>query len=194
MKRLTDEQRALRKIERKAYQAKWRRDNAAHLKASKRKYHEDNRELIVARVDAWRKANKDRFLAKANARSRERRSSDFEFRLKSRLRADMWRAIRRGEGRKCQKTLEMLGCTVAEFIAFIERRWLPGMTWKNYGCRRGQWQFDHIYPCASFDLSDPSQQKKCFHFSNYQPLWWVDNIRKRAQDPVVYAAKIGRAA
>ncbi len=51
------------------------------------------------------------------------------------------------------------------------------MTWDNYG----KWQIDHKIPCASFDLTDPEQQKSCFHFSNLQPLWAKDNNSKGAK-------------
>ena len=40
---------------------------------------------------------------------------------------------------------------------------------------------DHIIPCSSFDLSDPKQQKICFHYTNLQPLWAVDNLKKGAR-------------
>ena len=49
------------------------------------------------------------------------------------------------------------------------------MTKENYG----EWHVDHIKPCASFDLTDPEQQAICFHYTNLQPLWAVDNIKKR---------------
>ena len=48
------------------------------------------------------------------------------------------------------------------------------MNWGN----RKKWHLDHIRPCASFDLSDINQQKECFHYSNFQPLWAKDNISK----------------
>jgi hypothetical protein len=48
------------------------------------------------------------------------------------------------------------------------------MTWDNYG----EWHMDHIQPCASFDQTDPEQQKICWHYTNYQPLWAEDNLRK----------------
>ena len=50
------------------------------------------------------------------------------------------------------------------------------MTWDNYG--RSGWVIDHIRPCASFNLSKSSEQKKCFHYSNLQPLWEEDNLVK----------------
>jgi hypothetical protein len=51
------------------------------------------------------------------------------------------------------------------------------MTKENYG----KWHTDHIIPCAAFDLSDPKQQTKCFHYSNIQPLWAEENLRKGAK-------------
>ena len=49
------------------------------------------------------------------------------------------------------------------------------MSWENYGTL---WDIDHIKPCASFDLSLEEEQKKCFHYSNTQPLYKIDNQRK----------------
>ena len=50
------------------------------------------------------------------------------------------------------------------------------MTWKNHGLKG--WHIDHIIPCAAFDLTKEEEQKKCFHYSNLQPLWWIDNLKK----------------
>ena len=48
------------------------------------------------------------------------------------------------------------------------------MTWEN----RSLWHIDHIKPCISFDLTKEEEQKKCFHWSNLQPLWAKENIAK----------------
>ena len=50
------------------------------------------------------------------------------------------------------------------------------MTWEDF--MNGKIHIDHIRPCASFNLNDPSQQKICFHYTNLQPLWAKDNLRK----------------
>ena len=75
---------------------------------------------------------------------------------------------------KSNTTCELLGCTVAYAYAWLEIQFQSGMTWDNYG----DWHIDHIRPCASFDLTDPEQQRQCFHYSNLQPLWAKDNLSK----------------
>jgi hypothetical protein len=52
------------------------------------------------------------------------------------------------------------------------------MTWENNGKEKGCWQLDHIKPCASFNLLNEEEQKKCFHYTNYQPLWMEENLQK----------------
>ena len=78
---------------------------------------------------------------------------------------------------KSDKTLELLGASVTFVKKYLESLFQPGMSWDNYG----EWHVDHIIPCASFDLNDPEQQKKCFHYTNLQPLWAADNIAKGAR-------------
>jgi hypothetical protein len=57
------------------------------------------------------------------------------------------------------------------------------MNWDNYGetkdkSKKNAWHIDHIIPCAAFNMTDPIHQKACFHYTNLQPLWWHENIRK----------------
>jgi len=81
--------------------------------------------------------------------------------------------------RKNSKTNVLVGCTIPELKIHLENQFIDGMTWENH--KKYGWHIDHVKPCASFDLTDPEEQKKCFHFSNLQPLWWNENINKSAR-------------
>lgn len=88
-------------------------------------------------------------------------------------------AIKRCGASKSSKTLELLGCSLKSLKSYIESKFLDGMNWDNYGYHG--WHIDHIRPCCSFDLTDPEQQKQCFHYTNLQPLWAKDNLRKHGK-------------
>lgn len=70
----------------------------------------------------------------------------------------------------------MLGCSIEEFKNYLGSLFLEGMSWDNHG--KYGWHIDHIKPCAKFNLSDTEEQRKCFHYSNMQPLWAIDNLQK----------------
>jgi hypothetical protein len=78
---------------------------------------------------------------------------------------------------KSSTMTRLVGCTKAELMLHLEKQFLSGMSWENYG---PTWHVDHIRPCASFNLVDPDEQKACFHFSNLQPLWGKENREKGA--------------
>jgi hypothetical protein len=61
----------------------------------------------------------------------------------------------------------------------LQSKFKEVITWENHGKYAGH--IDHIIPCASFDLTDPEQQKKCFHYTNLQPLWAHENLSKGAK-------------
>jgi hypothetical protein len=112
-----------------------------------------------------------------------RREADPTFKLRMNLRHRIWCALRASSTNKQNGVQELIGCTIAKLRQHLEAQFIDGMSWENYG--KHGWHVDHIRPCASFDLTDPEQQRQCFHYSNLQPLWAADNIRKGAkwQDP-----------
>jgi hypothetical protein len=74
---------------------------------------------------------------------------------------------------KQESTLNLLGCVFNIFQSHIENQFLPEWNWENHG---DVWELDHIIPCSSFDLSDLEQQKICFHYTNFQPLFKTTEI------------------
>lgn len=85
-------------------------------------------------------------------------------------------AFKKQSTQKSNKTMALLGCTIPQLRKYIEKQFQLGMTWKNHSLKG--WHLDHIRPCSSFDLTKKSEQQKCFHYSNYQPLWAKDNWSK----------------
>lgn len=115
--------------------------------------------------------------ARSKAYQRNRRAIDPEFKVRCALRGRIGAAIRARGTKKHATSSELIGCSIPELRRHIEGLWLEGMTWDNYG----DWHIDHIKPCAKFDLLDPEQQRACFHYSNLQPLWAIDNLKKGAR-------------
>ena len=75
--------------------------------------------------------------------------------------------------------IERVGLTTPQYRAYIESLWEEGMSWDNYGHGEGKWTIDHIIPKSHFDLTDPEQYKKCSHYTNTQPMWFVENVAKK---------------
>jgi hypothetical protein len=135
------------------YMKKWKQENKQKIQKQKRDWLNKNRTLI-------------------NEKERNKRKINPAYKIKKNLRRRVNQVITRND--KSNATMNLIGCSIYELLQYLEKQFTDGMNWTNYG----KWHIDHIIPCASFDLTDPEQQKKCFHYSNLQPLWAADNIRK----------------
>lgn len=105
---------------------------------------------------------------------RQRRQSDPYIRMVANLRKRIRGALKKEN--KSTSSLELLGESFEVIHDYLTSLFKPGMTWENYGHKT--WHIDHKIPCYLFDLNDPEQQKKCFHYTNLQPLWAKDNLSK----------------
>ncbi len=170
--------RAEHEEEKRAYFAAYYRANEERLKQYSREYAKENRDKIRTRDDNRR----DELNEWSRNRTRERMATDPAYHIKCCLRKRLCAYLKYYRGKKSAPTFELLGCTIEEFVRHLESLFLPGMTWENYGkWRRGEpmkWVMDHIRPCASFDLTRQEDQRACFHYTNIQPLWDLDNMIK----------------
>lgn len=116
--------------------------------------------------------------SKTNARRRARALRDPQYRFGRQIRTRIWMAVHKSYGKKAARTFELIGCTRDQFLRHIEGTWSDGMTWENYGLHG--WHIDHKTPLAHFDLTDPSEQRRAFHFTNTQALWAPLNLSKGA--------------
>ena len=119
-----------------------------------------------------------RIITRANTQKRYKNDPAFKVRL---LLASRLNTVLKGCA-KTAHTQKLVGCSFTQLKEHLESLWLPGMNWENHGRFEDDgtqtWHIDHIIPCASFDLTKPEEQHKCFHYTNLQPLWAIDNVRK----------------
>jgi len=128
----------------------------------------------------WHNCNDDvkaKMQATRSEYQQDKQKNDVNFRIRITLTSRIKEAVKKAKTEKCDKSVALLGCSIEEVRNHLEEQFTEGMTWDNHG----DWHIDHIKPCASFDLTDENQQRECFHYSNLQPLWAVDNIKKGAK-------------
>jgi hypothetical protein len=138
-----------------------------------KQYREENKEKI----------KEQRNLAKYKTRERNRiynrtkSATDIKFRLLKNLRSRVHVALKRGV--RSESTKQLLGCSLDYFKEYFQSLFTDGMTWDKY--MKGEIHIDHIIPCSKFDLTKIEEQRLCFHYSNLQPLWQLDNLIKGAK-------------
>jgi hypothetical protein len=179
-----------------------RQRDPERVRANERRTAAKHRESKRQSTQRWRERNRDRLKAYSQA-FRIRYQSDAAFRAQRqatyRLHAQKQRDLKTNRAislnirnriyyalssatvSKMQGTADLIGCTIEELRQHLEAQFINSMNWNNYG--RTGWHIDHIRPCASFDLTDAEQQRQCFHYTNLQPLWAAENIRKGAKWP-----------
>lgn len=144
--------------------------------STRRKYYARNREACLSSSKRYATKNAELLKEKANSRRRHRFLTDPGFRALYAARRRI-RAALKGQD-KSARTLALLGIDGAGFMQYLESKFKKGMTRDNYG---KVWHVDHIIPLALFDLSKPAEQRVAFHFTNCQPLFAEENLKKGAK-------------
>lgn len=152
-------------------------------KRNYQKYIRDNPDKVKMSQKAWLKRNP----TYKNDYSVARAKIDVEYRIKRSLRGRIQSAMMLQKAQKMHRTLNLLGCSVAELKIHLESKFLPTMSWENYG---SVWHIDHIIPCSNFNLLNKDDQYRCFHYSNLQPLFAVTTII----DNVTYIGNYNKGA
>lgn len=104
----------------------------------------------------------------------------------ARLRRRMHTALSDTDDRKAASTLELLGCSRKQFVAYLSRMLLSGNTLHEE-------EIDHVFPMAMYDFSLDQNQYRCSNYTNMQPLTLVENRWKSDKLPTkAMAAKVDR--
>lgn len=141
-----------------------------HKKKNKTKQYKLNHKEKYKEYNKQYKINNRDKINEWNKNYKPSLNSKISIAIRNRVRA----AIKYNNSKKSESTHKLLGCTIEFFKEYIESKFTKYMSWENHG--NNGWHLDHIIPCSSFDLNIPEQQNKCFHYTNYQPLWATTEI------------------
>jgi hypothetical protein len=142
-------------------------------KHHKKEYYAKNRDILRAKRKIYYDNNKE-VVRKSESRYRKKRKKfDKAFHLLLSCRNHIYHYLKNN---KKYSTIQYLGCSSEELKNYLESKFLPGMTWDNYGLHG--WHIDHIKPLSKFDLLNEVECKEAFNHTNLQPLWAKDNIAK----------------
>src|ERR1035437_5428905 len=152
-----------RKEEMAAYQKDYHEKNKEELSVASKIHYEENREAILAYQKVYAKENR----TKITAHNRERKKIDPLFKLSKNLSNRIHGALKAKSWTKNNSTKDILGCSLDELKAHLEKQFLPGMTWQNNTLEG--WHLDHIYPLAK--ATSVEELIRLCHYTNLQPLW-----------------------
>ena len=152
----------------------WRIQNKDYLIEYEKNRNISRSEYNSTKSKEYRKKNKERCREKGTAYKRLRRERDEDYKIIMNLRSRIYSALKRSQALKADSTVELLGCNLEDFKHHLQSKFKEGMTFNNYG----RWHIDHIVPCSLFDLKNEYHQKLCFHYTNLQPLWACENLKK----------------
>lgn len=110
---------------------------------------------------------------------KNKRKVDPIYKLSSNIKTFVYDSFKRsckGTYKKNKKTEQILGCTIEEFIQHLQSQFTEGMTLENHGQGPGKWNIDHIVPISSAKTEE--EIYKLSHYTNLQPLWFEDNMKK----------------
>lgn len=162
------------RTDQKARQKAWRDANKDCVDRYNRAYREAGY-TSTAHVAAWRAENIEHARQQEARRHRERRATDPAYRLRGRISVRLYTML---QGKAGRSTETLLGYTMQELRAHIERQFTKGMTWEAVA--RGEVEIDHILPVSSFSITNHEDPdfRVCWGLANLRPMWAVDNRKK----------------
>lgn len=156
-----EREKAIRDKDKKAQSMRiWRQNNKDHRREYARTYDTSHRELV----------NKNKY-----RRHKERLEEDSLYKFREITRQRTRKELTSRNIDKTQKTDKYLGCTYKEGRDHLTSLFQPGMTWDNHG----EWHIDYIIPLGSAKTKE--ELEPLFHYTNLQPLWAEDNLKKGAK-------------
>ena len=160
---------------------KWKEANADKIREYKRKrkptekekdgkkrWTEKNAEKLKEYQRQYKKKNQKRL----NELEQKRKQVDPVYRIVCSIRSRVSALCKSISEERNLSATKSIGLNRDEFKKYIESKFQEGMTWENYG----EWHIDHIKPLSTATTEE--QVMELNHYTNLQPLWAIENLRK----------------
>lgn len=152
----------------------WQQANRESANRIARKWQKSHPEQKKSSVKKWMQEHPE--AAKAmQKRAHAKHRKSIKVRISESVSNKIWFSLRETKARRGWQGL--VGYTIDELKAHLEKQFKPGMSWDNYG---SCWHIDHIAPRAAFNFSTPEDIdfKRCWALSNLRPLEAEKNWKK----------------
>lgn len=151
------------------------------------KYYTNNSPEILKRNKLWcqknyetckksKKKSDTNFILKnpnyINDYRKNKRNTNPLYKLTCNLRTRIYGFLKKNKIDKTNRTFDVVGCSPQELKIYLEDKFINNMSWEN----QGEWHIDHIIPLSSAKTEE--ELYKLCHFTNLQPMWATDNIKK----------------
>ena len=174
-----------RKLESKIYREKYPEKRKQTLEV----YYQNNKEKELLRFKIYREENQDKrketvkkyyetnkiiINKKQTILNKKYYNNDYFYKLKHLCRGRIADFLKIKNITKKNETFDIVGCSPRFLKEYLEKKFIEGMSWDNYGLYG--WHIDHIIPLSSAKTED--EVYKLCHYTNLQPLWATDNLKK----------------
>ena len=136
-----------------------------------KKYYSENRNRINNNQKLYNKQNR----TKINLYKKNRRETDFVYKLSNNIRVRTSQSFKSQNVRKINKTFDLLGFSQSFFKRWIIHQLYGDMSEENYG---EVWCLDHCYPLSKTNLFDKNEMNKSCNWINLRPMYCSENISK----------------
>jgi hypothetical protein len=193
--RLSNKESKIRNIEKvRARDKKYQKANRDKINAQKRKRQKELKALDPESVSRkakekkkkYRERDPERYRRLSNEGRKRKRVRNISYKLKESIRNRVRTALK--GNKKQASVIKSVGIPIEELKIYLESKFYPHpvtgiqMSWDNHGMGYNHWQIDHIKALYLFDLTNLEEFLKACHYTNLQPLWYDDHMKKTAVD------------
>jgi hypothetical protein len=157
------------KLQPKCKNCESEQNKIARQKHPNSKYYQQNKQYYQEYGKNWKLEHPDKWKKWHNQWQKDRNKLKYDtdplYKLRMCVGTRIRLALKSQNKVKLGKTIDYLGCDYSMLKQHIENQFTEGMNWGNYG----KWEIDHIIPVS---------KNGSLHYTNLQPLWKLDNLKK----------------